>query len=142
MLKLSLLAMTLPLAQFLSSCPLLTPTSTTIELVNDTDFPVEIEMYLGESQETGEALLRSFGEEINQTIAAGETVTLTRDCDQLQAFFIDNAEVSIIGEIGPTEDTRIYRDGSDFGCGDTIRVRFSSPTLPVSLDITVTPLTN
>lgn len=123
------------LALSVAGCPL-TPTQTTIELVNSGISPVEVTMYIGGSQYTAKDLLRLFGEEIERTVPAGATVRIPYQCDDLQAVFIDNAQVSFLGSgLGPEEESDLVRDGSDFGCGDTIRFTFSYTLL--NLDIAI-----
>jgi hypothetical protein len=48
---------------------------------------------------------------------------------------IDDADLQIVGGIGPETDTRVYRDGDDFNCGDSITFTFDHPTLPTSLNV-------
>ena len=108
---------------------------TRVRLVNATDYTVEVTMYLGDEQLLPEFLLTSTGDEVNVTIPAGSSRTVSRDCDALQAIVIDNAELSIIGDIGPTQDTDVYRDGDDFNCGDTLVFTFTAPSLPTELNI-------
>lgn len=115
----------------------LQPTQTTIQLVNDASFAVEVTIYISDTQEIPRALLTTTGEKIERTVNAGTTVTIVRDCDELQAIVIDDADLQIIVGIGPEADTEVLRDGTDFGCGDTIRFTFSSTLLPPSLDIDV-----
>ena len=123
----------------LAGCPgPFAPTTTTIELVNAGSFAVSVTIYIGGSQETTEVLLTTLGTKIEQTVAAGQTATITRDCDDLQAIIVDDADLQLLGGIGPDANTGVYRDGTDFGCGDTIRFTFSHPAIPTSLEIDTT----
>ena len=133
---LSLVPLLLPVAGCPDLSGLLTPSTTTIELVNPGNLAVEVTLYIGESQYTTKELLRLGGEEIERTVAAGQTVTISRDCDDLQAVFIDNAKASIV-VFGPEDESDVLRDGSDFGCGDTIRFTFSYTLFPRDMDIGV-----
>lgn len=108
---------------------------TRVRLVNTGDFDVEVELYIGNQQEVLEAVLVATGEYVAVTVPAGETVTLTRDCDDLQAIIIDYAEVNLLLGLGPTQNTRVYRDGSDFDCGDRLTFTFSYPSFPTELNI-------
>ena len=92
-------------------------------------------LYVGSSQYTTKDLLRLFGDEIQRTLLANETTTIRLDCDNLQAVFIDNAAVNIIGGLGPEEEGDLLLDGTDFGCGDTIRLTFTYTVF--NLDINV-----
>ncbi len=120
---------------------LLQPSQTTIELVNPGRYPVQVTLYLGQNQLSTWAVLATLGEEIERTVAAGETITITRKCDELQAAVIDDADVMIGGvDIGPSNNSdAVLRDGTDFGCGDRIRFTFDYPdvVLPTTLDIEV-----
>lgn len=113
------------------------PSTTTILLVNNSDFPVEVTLYYDNEQEIPEALLTEIGTEIQQTVGVGETFTINRDCDDLQAVIIDDAELSIIGEVGPGASTGVYRDGDDFNCGDTLTFTFDHTAVIVDFDISV-----
>lgn len=126
------------LALSVAGCPL-TPTQTTIELVNAGSFPVEVTLYISDTQEIPEVLLTTLGTEIQRTVPASQTVTIAYECDELQAVIVDDADLQLLGEIGPqTSSDDVLRDGTDFGCGDTIRFSFSHPLLPTRLDLTTT----
>ena len=124
------------LAGVISGCPLV-PSETAIELVNSGSSEVEVTLYIGSSQYTTKDLLRLFGDEVEQTLRSGETITITRDCDDLQAVFIDNARANLLGGLGPEDESNLLLDGRDFGCGDRIRFTFSYTLVPPRLDIVV-----
>lgn len=119
----------------LAGCPLVGGNTTTVVLDNQATFPVDVVMYIGGDQNVLRDILTAVGEEITVTVAPGATRTIRRDCDDLQAVVIDNAKLQVIGGIGPEEDTQVLRDGSDFGCGDTIRFTFTDSALFTNLDI-------
>jgi hypothetical protein len=100
------------------------PQGTTVQLENEADSPVEVRLYYGDDQNSSEFVLEEFGEEFTTTIDPGEAVTFSRDCEELQAIYIENAELNIIGGIGPEADTGVFRDGDDFGCGDVLTFTF------------------
>ena len=97
---------------------------TTIVLANDSDFPVEIVLFYGDDQNILEALLTEIGEEMTLALGTGEQITFSRDCDDLQAIIIDDADLLLIGQLGPEVKTDVLRDGDEFGCGDTITFTF------------------
>lgn len=135
-----LAALSIVLFPLLSGCGdlsnLFAPSETTVALVNDGSFPVEVKLYTHTDQNVLEALITAVGTERNYTIPAGETRVFTFACDDVQAIYIDDAELSLIGDIGPSQNSdQVYRDGSDFNCGDTILFTFTHPTLPTSLSI-------
>lgn len=118
-----------PLAGCGSLLQLLNLNRVTVRLVNDTDFPLTVELYVGDDQNTLESVLTSTGERITLTISARQTGTFDRDCDALQAIVISDADLSYILGVGPSQSTRVYRDGSDFNCGDTLTFTFTNPNL-------------
>lgn len=126
---------------FVSGCSflggLLGPTTTSVRLVNDGDFDVEVVLYYGDDQDALEEILTEFGTRMEFTLSPGESTTLTRDCDDLQAVVIDNAELRILGAIGPEAGSDVQRDGSDFGCGATITFTFDHGPLFVDFDVSV-----
>ena len=124
------------LAMFSSGCGLLSPSSVTVNLVNNGDFAVEVQVFVHSDQNVLEALIDDVGEELNFSVPAGSTVSFTRDCDDLQAIIINDADLQILGGLfTPDADTDVLRDGSDFGCGDTLTFTFTHPDLAISLSI-------
>jgi hypothetical protein len=96
---------------------------------------VSVHLFYGDEQATIKDLLEAFGEEVDVDVPAGETRTISEVCTELQAVFIKEAKLNLGLGIGPTEDTRVYRDGTDFGCGDTIRFTFTANVLETNIDI-------
>ena len=110
---------------------------TTIVLANDSDFDVEVVLFYGADQNILEALLTGIGEEMTLTIGAGEQSTFSRDCDDLQAIIIDDADLLLVGQLGPEVKTDVLRDGNEFGCGDTITFTFDHSDVIFDFSITV-----
>jgi len=112
----------------------------TVALVNNSSLglDVEVEIYISDQQEIPELLLTELGTKLEYTIEAGETVTFSRSCDDLQAIVVSNAELKIIGDIGPEASSDVLRDGDDFSCGDTIVFTFDHSILLVDFDVTAT----
>jgi hypothetical protein len=109
---------------------------TGLRLVNNGDFPVTVELYYGGNQLASKLELDTFGTRLDVTVEAGQTYALNLDCDDLQAVYIKNADLNVLGSlVGPESDTDVFRDGDDFGCGDTVRFTFTHPVLPTSLAI-------
>ncbi len=110
------------------------PRQVTVELVNDTPFDVDVEMYYSDEQDIPEfALTSDLGTRIDRTVPAGEVDRFTRDCDQLQAIIIDKAVLQSL--LQPQEGTDVLRDGHEFGCGDTISFGFTSTSLGTNFEI-------
>ncbi len=108
---------------------------TTVRLVNDGSYPITVELYIHDDQNVLESLITSVGERITVTVEAGESETITRDCDDLQAIIITDADLNVLGSIGPETDTGVYRDGSDFNCGDTLVFTFTHSLLLLDFDV-------
>ena len=66
-----------------------------------------------------------------------DTRSFTQSCDDLQAIMIEDADLQIIGGIGPEANTDVLRDGDDFGCGDTIVFTFDHSDLIFDFEIEV-----
>jgi hypothetical protein len=110
--------------------------TTTVQLVNTGDFDIDVVLYIGEDEDAAESILTTFGDRIELTIPANQIASFSRDSEDIRAIVIDNAEINIIGGIGPEEDTRVYRERDDFSEGDTLVFTFSYEALPIDLDIT------
>ncbi|MBN1345685.1 MAG: hypothetical protein JXQ73_23535 [Phycisphaerae bacterium] len=117
---------------------LLQPTTVTVRLVNNGDFDVDVVLYISGNQDVAKALLTSLGDKIEYTVGKGETVTFSRDCDDLQAIIVDKADLKVLGGIGPEAESDVLRDGDDFGCGDTITFTFDHSLVVLDFDVTVT----
>jgi hypothetical protein len=111
------------------------PDTTAVDLVNDGEFDVDVTLYISDNQETIEELLTETGTRLEYSVPAGETVRFSRDCDALQAIVIENAELRLVGEIGPETGSEVLRDGSDFFCGDTIVFTFTHSGAIVDFDV-------
>lgn len=124
-----------------SGCGLLldivNPPITTVRLVNNADFEVRVVLYYDDEQDAPRDLLTEFGVRMELTLAPGETASFTRDCAELQALVIDNAELRVIGQVGPEADTEVLRDGRDFDCRDVITFTFDHSPLLVDFDVGV-----
>lgn len=123
-----------------SGCPI-GLNATTVRLVNNGVFSVEVRLFYGDDQLASKDFIKATGTERNLTIAPGATRVLSIRCDDLQAIFIDNAAQRIVGGLGPDRDTEVLRDGTDFGCGDTITYEFTGSLLIIDFDIN-TSITN
>ena len=108
---------------------LVTPSTTTVRLVNDGDFDVEATVYIDDDQNVLEDLIDDVGTQLTFTIPPGETREFTRDCNAIQAVMIDNAELRVIGAIGPETSSEVQRDGDDFNCGDIVTFTFDHSAL-------------
>jgi hypothetical protein len=111
------------------------PVLVTVELVNNSDFPVEVRLFYDDEDDIPDFLLTETNER-NFNLDPGETEQFTRSCDDLRAIMIDKAELQVIG-VSPDADTGVLRDGDDFECGDTIVFTFDHGPLLIDFDIDV-----
>jgi len=108
---------------------------TAVELVNNTDFDVEVQLFYDNDQELPKEAIELSGVELNFTLEPGETRRFERSCEDLQAIFINDAEMLVAPGISPEADTDVYREPDDFTCGNTIVFTFTAGPLNASLDI-------
>lgn len=119
-----------------NGCPVsVSPDTASVRLMNNTMFPVQVTIYYSGYQNMLEELLESVGTKYEATIPAGGTEYFSRDCEELQAITIQEAKMVIVGDVGPSTDSPVYRDGTDFGCGDTLTFTFTQPPLPTELNV-------
>ena len=116
---------------------LVAPNTTSVRLVNSGDFAIEVVLYIDDKQEIPRALLTELGTRLEFRIAPGERTTFSRECDDLQAIVIDDADLLVIGQVGPEANTDVLRDGDDFRCGDAIVFTFDHSLVLVDFDVTV-----
>jgi hypothetical protein len=111
------------------------PSTTTVRLVNNAGFPVTVKLVYGPDQNVLQEILEATGNVLDFTLQPGTSDSFSRDCSGLQAVEIQRADLSIIGGIGPSSGTRVYRDGSDFFCGNTITFTFTQSITATELNI-------
>lgn len=119
---------------------LLLPSTVTVELVNDSlTAPVTVRLFYHDDEDVFEAILVQslLTTERDETILPGETVSFTRDCDDLRAIIIERAELQVFG-FSPEVDTGVLRQGEDFFCGSTIVFRFTHSSLIFDFAVTTT----
>ncbi len=111
----------------------------TVTLVNASDYPVDVTMFVSDDQDILESLLveESVGEKLLYTLAAGQTVSFSRPCDELQAMIIEQAELDVALGLGPEANTDVLRDGDDFSCGDEVVFTFDHSSQILDFDVTV-----
>jgi hypothetical protein len=129
------LGLLLPLVGACDLMQLVQGDATIVQLVNTGQYPVNVELRISGNQYELQVVLEEFGDEINYTVGPGQSVTFFKPCDDLQAILVARADLSLAGDVGPSNNTDILRDGDDFGCGDIITYTFSHPTPPTSLEI-------
>ncbi len=113
------------------------PARTTVRLVNNADFDVEVVLFYGSEQLVPEDVLTATGTRVEVTLSPGEVTSFSRECENLQAIIVDDADLQVIGGGGPDARTEVQRDGTDFNCGDTITFTFDHSVVVVDFDVTV-----
>ena len=117
---------------------LLSSNQVTVSLVNQSDFPVDVDILIGDEQEMPEFLLRELRNELDFALPAGGAQTFSRPCSELQAIMIEDADLRALGGLGPDASTDVQRDGDDFSCGDTITFTFSHSVIITDFRVNVT----
>lgn len=114
---------------------LLPPEETTVRLVNNGTLEVRATLYYSDNQDIPRDLLTSVGNKLEFTLGPGDAQSFTRDCKNLQAVVIDDAELRVIGGIGPNASSNVLRDGSDFDCRSTITFAFEHTDVLIDFNI-------
>jgi hypothetical protein len=109
--------------------------SVTVRLVNNSDqFNVDVQVRYGDENLETKDLIKALGEEVNRTLSPGESSVFTRDCDELESIFIDEAELQA-PLLTLKEDTDVIVDGDNFRCGDTIVYTFTHSEVIIDFNI-------
>lgn len=104
----------------------------TVTLINETGSSVDVEMFLSDEQniprelllEVDKDLVDRLGERVDMLLLPGGRLSFFRSCDDLQAIVVGDADLNVLGGLGPDASSDVIRDGSDFGCGDEIQFIF------------------
>ena len=125
------------------------PNTVTVTLINQATGTVDAEIYISDQQDIPRSLLLEvdnnivdrLGERIDMTVIAGGQTSFFRSCDDLQAIMLGDADLNIIGGLGPDASSDVLRDGDDFNCGDQIQMIFrnSANILDFDVDLVVIP---
>ncbi len=117
---------------------LVLPTNVTIRLVNDTgEFDVEATLRYADDDDIFSFILTEFGVEETFVIPPGEAVLIRKDCDELQAIMIEDADLLVFGLSVVDTETDVLRDGQDFECGDEIVFTFTRSAESGDFDVFV-----
>jgi len=82
-----------------------------VTLVNNGDYDVDATLAISSDPNISEADLIASGTEIDVTIPPGESRVIRRDCLELRAIMVENAELQVIGGFGPTAQSEVIREG-------------------------------
>ena len=112
------------------------PSTLVVSFVNQSPlFNVDVTLLHHDDDDVLEAILKQIGTEEEFTIGPGQMTTFLRDCDELQAIMIDDADLRIVGSVGPETDTDVLRMGEDFECGDTLVFTFTHSDAILDFDV-------
>lgn len=117
---------------------ILPPTTVAVDLVNDGSFPVDVRLVYSDEQDLPELLLDEFGVDVELSIEPGSQRTFFRSCEDFQAMRIVDADLRIIGSLGPETSTDVLRDGQEFRCGETISFTFRHSDQLLDFDVSTT----
>ena len=124
---------------------LLFSNSVTVTLVNETGSSVDAELFLSDEQDIPRSLLLEvdnnfvdeLGERVDVFLLPGGRSSFFRSCDDLQAIVVGDADLNVLGGLGPDASSDVVRDGSDFGCGDEIQFIFRTGGNLLDFDVDV-----
>lgn len=121
------------------------PNSVTLRLVNETAFPVDPGVFVGDV--VGDLLIGALTEEVltldanRQSFSdlnPGEEVSRSYNCDDFKAVMAKNAELNTGIGISPDADSDLFVAGDDFDCGDTVTIRYTGGLAGFDASITST----
>lgn len=107
-----------------------------IRLVNNGDYAVVVPLYYASDPDVTAGTLTGFGTKWVMRVAPGESVTVTRGCDELRACVVDNAQLLVTGRTPPEADSAVLREGTDYSCGDTIVLTFDHTSTITDFHVT------
>lgn len=110
------------------------PTDDTVQLINNSDSTARVTVYFSDQQDIPEDLLTSTGGRTEVDVPPGGTTPITKSCDDLQAIQV-HVQLLVVGDLGPDTDSTVYRDGTDFHCGDNLQFTITTPDVPVSVSV-------
>ena len=117
---------------------ILLPSEVTVTLVNSSsDFPVESTI-IYDKNDLPQVILVELGTTREDVIGPGSTVSFMLDCDDVEVILLEDADLRVIGSVGPSVDGDVLRMDDDFDCGDEIVLTFTHSILIVDFDVAIT----
>lgn len=102
----------------------------TVEYVNDADADVAVWLYTDDEDDEDADDLVEDGEEWESLVPVGEAVSFNIDCDDVGSMVVGEAQLLVLGNIGPSTWTDDLHIGEEYECGDVVTFTFyNSPTL-------------
>jgi hypothetical protein len=115
---------------------LLQPNQVTVRLDNNGQFDVDAVVIYSDQTDVPEDLIGTIGTRLEFTIPAGGSQSFTRSCGSLRAIQIQDASLRVLGGVGPHTSSGVYREGTDYTCGDTLTFAFEHSALIVDFHVT------
>lgn len=109
---------------------------TYVILINTTNYSVDGRLFYDEEQTLPASGLEVLGTEVTFSIPAGQSFSFNRDCEDLQAIFIKDADMRVAPGVSPETESDVYREPDDFSCGRTITFTFSQNQAGTELNVT------
>lgn len=107
-----------------------------VRLVNNGDLDVEVTVaYSGDDADSKDDLVDN-GTKLTFTVPAGEVRSFSRSCGQLGSIVIEDADLLVVGAVGPQTDSNVVRMDGDFDCGQTVTFTFDHSALLIDFDVT------
>ena len=91
--------------------------------------------------EVDKTLVDELGERVDVFLLPGGRSSFLRSCDDLQAIVVGDADLNVLGGLGPDASSDVLRDGTDFGCGDEIQFIFHGGGNLLDFDVDVLVVT-
>jgi hypothetical protein len=132
-------ALMLPLTSCDALSGFLVPTTVTVLLVNNSpDYSVDVSLFYDDEDDLPEILLTEIGTQMELTVLAGQIGSFVRDCDDLQAIVVDDADLLVFGGLGPEANSDVLRIDDEFECGDQIVFEFTHSDVVLDFDVAAT----
>jgi len=125
----------LPIAAMLLGTSCAPARQTSVVLRNQTNFTVDVELFFDRRQDIPEFVLEEVGSRLTFSLSPGGVESFSRPCEDLQAIFINDADMRVLPGVSPEARTRVYREPDDFRCGDTLGFTFTQNAIATSLNI-------
>ncbi len=118
---------------------ILLPSTVTITLVNESaDFNVDGTIVYDDDDLFLRADLTALGTDLQFNLGPGASFSFPPlDCDEVEALILDDADLRLLGSVGPDTDSDLLRIGDDFECGDEIVFTFTHSDLILDFDVAV-----
>lgn len=118
---------------------ILLPSTVTVTLVNHSpDFDVEAILFYDDEDDLPKFLLVETGVQLDIIVGPGEEAGFTRSCDDLRAVVLDDADLLILGGLGPETSSDVLRIDDEYECGDEIIFTFNHSDLMLDFDVSWT----